>query len=89
MSRNPQAKFVPIDEQTNHNIVHVNRLGKTDRLACQPFDPRAERQVLPLNLLRVAITREALPHKSPCLGLTIAKLPYAATCPQLDRNRLF
>ena len=31
---NLQSKFVPIHEQPNHNIVHLNRLGETDRFAC-------------------------------------------------------
>lgn len=32
-------KLVPIDEQPNDNIMHLDRLGKTDRLTGQPFDP--------------------------------------------------
>jgi hypothetical protein len=33
MGLNLQSEFVPIHEQPNHNIVHLNRLGEADRLA--------------------------------------------------------
>src|SRR5262249_37297611 len=37
----PQAEFIPIDEQSEDNIMQLGRLGKTDRLAHQAFDPGA------------------------------------------------
>jgi hypothetical protein len=40
--------------------MHLDRLGKADRLAHQAFDPSAQRQVLPLDLLRVAFARLVL-----------------------------
>jgi hypothetical protein len=46
MTLYPQAKLVPIDEQPDHNVVHLYRLGEADRLARQPLDPRAQPQVL-------------------------------------------
>ena len=56
-------KLVPIDEQSNHEIVHALRLGKTNRATHQPFDPRAQVDVLTLDFLRVF-----LPH---VMGLCI------------------
>ena len=53
MGLNLQPKFVPVDKQTDDNIMHLSRLGKTDRLAHQALDPRAEGQMFALNLLRV------------------------------------
>jgi hypothetical protein len=35
--------------------VHLSRLGKADGFAREPLDPRAQRQVLPFNLLRIAL----------------------------------
>jgi len=32
MTLYPQAKFVSIDEQTDHNVVHLNRFGEADCL---------------------------------------------------------
>jgi hypothetical protein len=37
--------------------MHLNRLGKADRLPHQAFNPDAQRQVLSLALLRVALAR--------------------------------
>jgi transposase len=34
MGLNLQSKLVPINEQPNHNIMHLNRLGEANRLAC-------------------------------------------------------
>jgi hypothetical protein len=33
-------KLVPIDEEPNHQIVHLLRLGETDRATDQSLDPR-------------------------------------------------
>ena len=46
-----------MDEQTSHNIMPLDRLGKAEHLAHQAFDPGAQRQMLPLDLLRVALAR--------------------------------
>jgi hypothetical protein len=37
--------------------MHLDRLGKADRLAHQAFNPGAQRQMLPLDLLRGALAR--------------------------------
>ena len=37
------AEFVVIDEQTNHDIVHLYGFGEADRFAPQAFDASAER----------------------------------------------
>jgi hypothetical protein len=36
-----QAKFIPVDEQPNDDIVHLNGSRKADRLAYQPLDAYA------------------------------------------------
>ena len=36
-----QSKGIPIDEQANDNVVHLDRLREADRLADQAFDPCA------------------------------------------------
>ena len=40
--------------------MHLDRLGKADGLAHQTFNPGAQRQMLPLDLLRVALARLVL-----------------------------
>jgi hypothetical protein len=50
-------KLIPIDKETNYQVVHAFGLGKTDRPADQPLDPRAQVHVLALDLLGVC-----LPH---------------------------
>jgi hypothetical protein len=56
----PQAKFIAIDEQSKDNVMQLDRPGKADRLPHQACDPGASREVLPLDLLRVALTRLVL-----------------------------
>jgi hypothetical protein len=51
-------KLVAIDEQPNHHVVHGRRFGKADCPAYQPLDPRAQVDVLALDLLGVC-----LPHR--------------------------
>ena len=45
------AKEKLIDEQPNYRVVNHHRLRKTDCLPSQPFDARAQRQVLALQTL--------------------------------------
>ena len=52
-----QSKLIAIDKQPDDDVMHLGRAGKADRLAHQAFDPGAQRQVLPLNVLRVALAR--------------------------------
>ena len=47
-----------IDEESNHQVMHMFRLRKADRPAYQPLDPRAHVDVLALDLLRMC-----LPHR--------------------------
>jgi transposase-like protein len=32
------SKLIPIDKQSQHDIMHLNRFGKANRLACQSLD---------------------------------------------------
>ena len=64
-------KLIAIDEETNHQVVHALCLGKADRPAYQPLDPRAQVNVLALDLLRVF-----LPHRVlPCLHMPFVGPP--------------
>ena len=49
------SKFIPIDEQPNHQIVHLFRLGKAQGATNQPLDPGPEIDVLALDFLRVLL----------------------------------
>ena len=55
-----QPTRIAIDKQPNDEVMHRGRAGKADRLAHQAFGPGAQRQVLPLNVLRVALARLVL-----------------------------
>src|SRR5690349_23739866 len=50
MSDGP-SKLIAIDEQPDHQVVHALCLGKTDRPADQPLDPRAQGDMLALDFL--------------------------------------
>src|SRR5262245_25762365 len=49
------SKFIPIDEEPNHQIVHAFRLGKAQRATHQPLDPGPEIDGLALDFLRVLL----------------------------------
>ena len=49
------SKFIPIDEQPNHQIVHAFRLGKAQRATNQPRNPGPEIAVFALDFLRVLL----------------------------------
>src|SRR5207245_5764188 len=51
-------KLIPIDKETNHQVMHAFRLRKADRPADQPLDPRPQIDVLAFDLLVVC-----LPHR--------------------------
>src|SRR5262249_30170737 len=53
-------KFIAIDEQPNDQIVHVVRLGETDRAAYQPLDPGSKINVFALYFLRVVLANPML-----------------------------
>jgi hypothetical protein len=52
-----QPKLIPIDEQPDDEVRHLNRLGKTDCLTGQSLDSGSQPQVCTFNLLRVAFAR--------------------------------
>ena len=52
-----QPKFIAVDKQANDDVMHLYRSRKAERLAHQAFNPGAQRQVCPLDLLRVALAR--------------------------------
>jgi hypothetical protein len=43
-------KFIPIDKEANHQVVHAFRLGKTDRPMYQSLNPRVQVDVFALDL---------------------------------------
>jgi hypothetical protein len=45
------SKLIAIDEETEHEIVHGRRFGKTDRATHEPLDPHAQIDVLTFDLL--------------------------------------
>ena len=53
-------KLIAIDEQPNHQVMHTLCLRKTDRPADQPLDPRAQVDMLALDLLCVFLTYRVL-----------------------------
>jgi hypothetical protein len=48
-----ESKFIAIDEETDHQIVHRRRFGKTHRATHQALDPGPQLDVLALDCLRV------------------------------------
>ena len=53
-------KLIPINKQADDQIVHAFRFGETDRPAYQPLDPRAQVDVLALDLLGICLPYGAL-----------------------------
>src|SRR5215471_1074048 len=49
------SKRIPIDEQPNHQIVHLFRLGKANGATHEPLHPGPEIDVLALDFLRVLL----------------------------------
>jgi hypothetical protein len=71
-------KLIPIDKETNHQIVHAFRLRKADRPAYQPLNPRAQVNVFALDLLGVV-----LPH----VMLRSIEMPFVGTPPVGEISR--
>ena len=46
-----KTELKPVDEQADDEIVHLDRPGKANGFPHQPFDPRAQREMFPLQLL--------------------------------------
>ena len=53
-------KFVAIDEEANHQIVHRGRFGKTNGATYQPFDPGPQIDMLAFDLLRMSFATRVL-----------------------------
>src|SRR5262252_10850791 len=53
-------KLIPIDEQPNHQIVHLFRLRKAKGTTHEPLDPGPEIDVLALDFLRVLLAHVVL-----------------------------
>gem|GEM_PF-2293942 len=53
----PAAQRIAIDKQANDDIRHLGRAGKANRLTHEACDPGPQREVLALDLLRVALAR--------------------------------
>ena len=49
------SKFVSIDEESNHEIVHALCLGEADRAADEPLDPGPQIAMFALDFLRVRL----------------------------------
>jgi hypothetical protein len=55
-----QPKFIAIDKQPNDDGMHLDRSGKTDRLAGEPLDPGPQCQMIALDLLHIPLPRLVL-----------------------------
>jgi hypothetical protein len=58
------SKLIPIDEQPNHQIVHLFRLGKAQRATNEPLNPGPEIDVLALDFLRVLLANPIMHPKN-------------------------
>ena len=54
------SKLIAIDEETNHQIVHRCRFGKTNRAADKSLDPRPQIDVLAFDFLRIFLANRVL-----------------------------
>src|SRR5262249_6533185 len=63
--------------------MHLGRAGKTDRLTHEAFDPGAQRQVLALDLLRVALARFGLLR----IEMTRVRAPTVLWCHRMRGDR--
>ena len=53
-------KLVAIDEEPDHEIVHRRRLGKADRAAYKPFNPRPQIDVFAFDFLCIGLAHFVL-----------------------------
>ena len=54
------SKLIPIDEQPNHQIVHLFRLRKANGATHEPLHPGPELDVLALDFLRMLLAHVVL-----------------------------
>ena len=54
------SKLIPIDEQPNHQIVHLFCLGKANGATHEPLDPGPEIDMLALDFLRILLAHVVL-----------------------------
>src|SRR5215475_58008 len=71
------SKLIPIDEQPNHQIVHLFRLGKAQRATNQPLNPGPEIDVLALDFLRILLAHMVL------LGIDMPLVGSPSVCVKL------
>ena len=60
ISSDGSTKLVAIDEEPNHQIVHLFCFGETDRPTHQSFDPRPEVNMLAFDFLRIFFANRVL-----------------------------
>jgi hypothetical protein len=59
-SSEESSELIAIDEETDHQIVHRRRFGKTNGVAHKPLDPRPQVDMFALNSLRVFLADDVL-----------------------------
>jgi len=75
--------------------VHLDRFREADRLADSPFDPRAQRQMLPLDLLSVPFARAVhfsvqMPRvRAPMIGIKTGEPEGLQQCFALQKDGIF
>lgn len=73
-----QAELKAVDKQPHHKLMHLDRFGKADGLSHQAFDPRAEGEMVPLQLLRPPFANsmpgwiQVPPIRAPAVGVKAA-----------------
>ena len=69
------SKFISVDEESYHEIVHVLRLGEAQRAAYEALDPSPQIDVFALNFLRVLLAYLMLLGIGMPLGLRSPRRP--------------
>jgi hypothetical protein len=69
------AELKAVEEQPNHELMHLDRFGKADGLSHQVFDPCAEGEMFSLQLLRQPLADsmpgwiQVPPIRAPAVGV--------------------
>ena len=62
------SKGIAVDKQANDNVMHLNRLGKTNGFTRETLDARPQCQMLAFNLLRSAFPGDmSFGSQMPCI----------------------